>query len=169
MKFPLVQRLLVLWSWPAAAPTAEGGKPPASPPNDDPKNNGNGSSTLPSQKIANRSHVLVRFAEGTTNPSFLPGTPKAKQIHAGLNIYVADIPPGIGLSAALAQYDARGDVEYAQLDYEVQAVAMPNDPLYASHPQWDMTIIDADLAWDIETDASDVVVAVVDTGIQFDQ
>lgn len=61
------------------------------------------------------------------------------------------------------------DVLYAEPEYEMEALVEPNDSLYVSGGQWDMSIIDAELAWDIETDASDVVVAIIDTGIHFTQ
>ncbi len=41
----------------------------------------------------------------------------------------------------------------------------PNDPLWLQ--QWDMTKISAPLAWAVQNDASDVVVAVVDSGIDY--
>ncbi len=59
-----------------------------------------------------------------------------------------------------------GDVEYAEPDRILQYMATPNDPQYAN--QWhyyDTWGIHAPGAWDITTGSSNVVVAVIDTGI----
>lgn len=126
----------------------------------------------PTSGGASKTQVIIRFNNNDdaskTTPSFLPGTPRSQRIHPHLNIYVASLPPGISRSAALQKYQSRLDVVYAELDYELQTLLEPNDPLFVDGTsQWDMSIIDAELAWDIETDASDVVVAVIDTGIHF--
>src|SRR5262249_49373153 len=55
---------------------------------------------------------------------------------------------------------------YAEPDFEVEAVdTLPTDPLWSQ--QWDMAKIQAPAAWTIHNNASDVVVAVVDTGIDY--
>src|SRR5207249_11609238 len=56
-------------------------------------------------------------------------------------------------------------VFYAEPDFVVHAAAIPTDPLWSQ--QWDMTKISCPAAWDTQTDSSDVVVAVIDTGIDF--
>jgi subtilisin family serine protease len=70
-------------------------------------------------------------------------------------------------------------VKYAEPDYVVHAqVTNPNDPAYSTGELWALrnigqsggttdADIDADEAWDIRTDASAVLVAVVDTGIRY--
>ncbi len=59
---------------------------------------------------------------------------------------------------------ASGAVEYAEPDYEVQALVTPNDPSFAS--QWWLTTVRAPAAWDLTTGTSSVIVAVCDTGVQ---
>ena len=64
------------------------------------------------------------------------------------------------------QLSASPDVEYAQADYLVNALATPNDPLFSQ--QWNMTALDMERAWDINPGASSsIVVAVVDSGAAF--
>ena len=58
---------------------------------------------------------------------------------------------------------ASGAVEYAEPDYEVQALATPNDPSFAA--QWWLTNVRAPAAWDVTTGTSSVIVAVCDTGV----
>jgi serine protease len=67
-------------------------------------------------------------------------------------------------AAALAQHAA---VEYAQPAYRVRAMAVPNDPLYATR-QWNLPLINLERAWDLQPrDAPQIIVAVLDTGIAY--
>jgi len=55
-------------------------------------------------------------------------------------------------------------IEYVELDYVGQGGGtVPNDPNYGS--QWHLPKIDAPNAWDITTGSSNVIVAVLDTGL----
>ncbi len=64
------------------------------------------------------------------------------------------------------QYEAASAVfEYAEPNYYVHAALTPNDPLWAS--QWGLSKVGADLAWDIELGSRSMIVAVVDTGIDY--
>ncbi len=58
-----------------------------------------------------------------------------------------------------------GLVEYAEPDYVSKLNAIPNDPRYGD--LYGMTLSNAPAAWDIRTDASSVIVAVVDTGVNY--
>jgi serine protease len=61
----------------------------------------------------------------------------------------------------------RPDVEYAQADYRVYPRFVPNDSLY-QQLQWNLRDISLERAWDIQRGASsDVIVAVLDSGIAF--
>jgi serine protease len=80
----------------------------------------------------------------------------------------------------ISELSARGDVEYAEPNYIVHAIAFPNDPSYGQ--LWGLNNtgqsilgvrgtlgadISAPYAWDISTGSTDYVVAVVDTGIDY--
>jgi subtilisin family serine protease len=83
----------------------------------------------------------------------------------------------------MKKYQDSGLVEYAEPDYfSYTAVTSPNDPYYNSGKLWGLNNygqnygpgsgtpdadIDAPEAWDILTSASNVVVAVLDTGIRY--
>ena len=58
---------------------------------------------------------------------------------------------------------ASGAVAWAEPDYEVQALATPNDPDYSQ--QWWLPDVHAPGAWDITTGRSNIIVAVCDTGV----
>ncbi|HUS71217.1 MAG TPA: S8 family peptidase [Anaerolineae bacterium] len=54
-------------------------------------------------------------------------------------------------------------VEYAELDYVVHATIIPNDYYYDW--QWGLAKIQAPAAWDQTTGTSDLIIAIVDTGV----
>ena len=56
-------------------------------------------------------------------------------------------------------------VEYAELDFYMKTTAIPNDSDY--NQLYGMPLSNAPAAWDVRTDASSVVVAVVDTGVNY--
>jgi thermitase len=62
---------------------------------------------------------------------------------------------------------ARGDVEFAGYNHILYAIIVPNDPHYnePDPSQWALPKIEAPAAWDISTGSSDVIVAVVDSGL----
>ncbi len=61
-------------------------------------------------------------------------------------------------------FTARNDVEFAEPNYLLLPNRLPNDPLYSQY-QWNLPLIKADKAWDINLGKSSIVVAVVDTGV----
>jgi subtilisin family serine protease len=60
--------------------------------------------------------------------------------------------------------EANPDVEYVEKNYIVYADLTPNDPRYDQQPY--LSVIDAPLAWNTETGDSNVVIAVLDTGVE---
>ncbi|GAB4170941.1 MAG: hypothetical protein Fur0032_10000 [Terrimicrobiaceae bacterium] len=81
------------------------------------------------------------------------------------------------LLAAMA--DGSKPVVAAEPDYIYKALATPNDPKYLDGSLWGLhntgqnsgtadADIDAPEAWDVRRDASNVIVAVIDTGINYD-
>lgn len=82
------------------------------------------------------------------------------------------------LESHLAALRASGLYDYVEPDYIVTSNATPNDPRYASGELWGLhnvgqdagsndADIDAPEAWDVRTSASNIVVAVIDTGVRY--
>lgn len=67
---------------------------------------------------------------------------------------------------AAREFEARGDVEYAEPNYLAYAFMVPNDPYYSL--QWHLKQIGMEQAWDVSSGASTTVVAVIDTGIAYE-
>lgn len=117
-----------------------------------------------------RGSVIVKFKDQATRAgidaaaSQLSGDLVTRAPHA--NFDILDIPADLDPEAAAAAMRARANVEYAQPRYVNHAMARPNDPLYGN--QWNFPAIDMERAWDIQPGASsDIVVAVLDTGMAF--
>ena len=83
---------------------------------------------------------------------------------AGLErIYRLDYDGAIPLGHAVALLAADPNVEYAEPDYVARAARIPNDAEY--NQQWALGKISAPAAWDVSTGSSDVVIAVIDSGL----
>jgi parallel beta-helix repeat protein len=97
----------------------------------------------------------------------LKRTPKAVQIPDLGRIYniQLDCESRQSLEEALAEYRNDPNVEYAELNYIVSTNSIPNDPLYPG--QWSLDKISAQGAWNIYTGSSQIVVAVLDTGVDY--
>lgn len=80
----------------------------------------------------------------------------------GIDVYCLVLPER-GLGPALAAYRANPNVVYAELNFLAYALHTPNDPLYAH--QWGPEVIQAPSAWDVIRSASEVTIAVVDSGV----
>lgn len=107
--------------------------------------------------------LIVRFRGA---PRLLPGTAAPRALVPGSGVHLVPTPAGVSVERALARYRAMPEVAYAEPDFVVRADALPSDPAFATQ-QWDLATIAAPAAWDVTTDASSVVVAVVDTGIDY--
>jgi thermitase len=112
--------------------------------------------------------ILVKFKPGTATPS-AQGALRAQGLRA-MDVSPHDgvmrvqVPPGQEAEAiaALAQ---REDVEIASYNHIIYAETDPNDPYYYSGYQWALAKIDAPGAWDMTTGSGDVMVAIVDSGL----
>jgi subtilisin family serine protease len=63
-------------------------------------------------------------------------------------------------------FKARAEVEFAELDRLHPAQQMiPNDPLYGNENSWSLPKVDALDAWTINTGSSNVIIAVLDSGV----
>jgi subtilisin family serine protease len=110
------------------------------------------------------SRVLVRFRNGAA-PVFLPGSAPAIAFPGDGNLHLVNTPPGLSVFETVRRYQANPNVLYAEPDYVVQIDSVPTDPGW--NQQWDMVKIAAPMAWNTQTDSSTLVIAIIDTGINF--
>lgn len=134
----------------------------------------------PNLEVPNTGEIIVKYLEAETDtPAKLAAARgRVAALHARTSARVErqlesqrgtaellSLPPGTDLAKVLESYLASEDVEYAQPNYLYEPTQIPNDPRYPL--QWAMPKISAPAAWDTRTDASNVVVAVIDTGIDY--
>lgn len=94
------------------------------------------------------------------------------------DLEIVSMPPSISRTALLAQYQQNDAVAYAELDRTVRAQAAPNDLYYLNGNLWHLNnvgqqngIAGADIkalpAWDKQTSAAGIIVAVIDSGVRY--
>jgi subtilisin family serine protease len=125
--------------------------------------------------------LLVKFKAGT--PDYIQ-----TEIHRGVGASVlrrfkADprlehvrIPVGEDLDSVIAYYSTRADVQYVQKNLIYHTVeTIPNDPVFAQQWGWKNTLVNDDpmasvnatFAWDKTTGRFTVVVADIDSGVDY--
>jgi len=86
------------------------------------------------------------------------------------NRFLVKLQEGLGLTEALARLSSLPEVDYAEpngLVHSFQAQRFtPNDRLFSL--QWNMRMVDAERTWGIQKGDPSVAVAVLDTGIAFE-
>ncbi|MBU5611323.1 CARDB domain-containing protein [Geomonas azotofigens] len=115
--------------------------------------------------------IIVKFKQGVTAHAKEKlhqrhGTAAGKDFPR-LNMQQVKVKKGMTVEETLAAIKADPDVEYAEPDYAVEASAVPNDEYWRSGHLWGLDRINAPAAWDITTGSSETVVAVIDTGIDY--
>jgi len=82
---------------------------------------------------------------------------------------LVELAPGRKVENALRAFNNRPEILYAGPNYKLEVMSTePNDPYWTSGDLSGLKNIDANDAWDIATDAEDVIVAVIDTGIFYE-
>ena len=105
------------------------------------------------------------------------GSSVVKKYEIVPNLELVTLPKGLSVQEAIQQYMSDPNVEYAEPNYIIRASALPNDQYFRN--QWALNNdgtyaggtsgadIKAPSAWDITTGSSSVVIAVLDTGIDY--
>jgi subtilisin family serine protease len=153
-------------------------------------------SLLDSSDVYKQNELIVRFADPdsaaqvATGPwstqtvrsmmssSIIPGA-EVKRVYDGIKsgLSVVKLPQGTSVFSALARFNGSGNVVYAEPNYKYRLFLVPNDPNYPEQWALDNTgqtggtpdaDIDADQAWDITTGNPEIVIAVVDSGIDYE-
>ncbi|MDX2147760.1 MAG: S8 family serine peptidase [Planctomycetota bacterium] len=93
-----------------------------------------------------------------------PITIQPENIH---KYVVIRLPAGVTENQMHAFLMGTGDYEYAEPNYIVYPVLVPNDASYSTQ-QYAHQRVNSEPAWDITTGSSSVIIAITDTGIQLD-
>ncbi len=138
----------------------------------------------PSARRAQRfapDRVLIRFRPAATKEQqqqlrATTGASKVKEFRIVQGLQLLRLPAGVRLADALRQYRRSPNVLYAEPDYKVSILRSPDDPAFSS--QWALhntgqnggtsgADIHAPEAWELTTGSADVVVGIIDTGVDY--
>lgn len=124
--------------------------------------------------------VLVKPKPGValSVPNLLLGATVTQTFARIGRLQVVQLPAGQSVSNALAVLRQSNQVEYAEPDYIVRSLAEPNDFRFFDGTLWNLkntgqlggkprADIDAPAGWDIKTTATDIIIAVIDTGVRY--
>jgi subtilisin family serine protease len=125
--------------------------------------------------------VLVRFRPGTTQDSMTAAHSAVQgqvlhEFRSVARLQVVGLGQGASVQAALHWYKQDPNVLYAEPDYIVKVLTTPNDPQFSA--QWNLNNtgqnggtpgadIHAPAAWALSTGRSNVVIGVIDTGVDY--
>jgi subtilisin family serine protease len=125
--------------------------------------------------------LLVKFKAGISESEKINlhgkhGSTRIKNFKS-LGIEHVKLKKDKSVEDAFSDYLADSNVEYAEPNYHIEADIIPNDPYFTNY-LWNLrnvgqtggtsnADVNAPEAWDIETGDSSVVVAVIDTGIDY--
>ena len=112
-----------------------------------------------SEEMIQRAHAIL----GTRTLKYYPLT----------GIYLIDVPENLSLKEGIEKLRKMNAIEFVEPNYKVQSAMTPNDPMFSQ--LWGMknnsysgVDVGATEMWDVSTGSNKVVVAVIDTGIQYD-
>ncbi|MHB9109636.1 MAG: S8 family serine peptidase [Armatimonadota bacterium] len=75
------------------------------------------------------------------------------------------LPPGMTVEVGIVRYKKIRGVAHVQPNYAYHTSGTPDDPMFDR--LWGMTKINAPAAWDISTGSAEIVVADIDTGVDY--
>ena len=86
----------------------------------------------------------------------------------GIDTAVVALPPERPLGLAARDFAAEAGVRHAEPNYRFRAASVPDDPDYGGAGLWGLDAIEAPAAWATTTGSDEVIVGIVDTGIDYD-
>jgi Tol biopolymer transport system component/subtilisin family serine protease len=113
--------------------------------------------------------LLVKFKQGVSSTS-----KQAVNTSIGASVLKefsfigwqhVQLPQGMSVAQGIADYKQMENVVAAEPNYAVQLASVPNDPLFGN--QYGLQKIQAPTAWNTTTGSSNVVIAVLDTGVDY--
>ncbi|NQV32795.1 MAG: S8 family serine peptidase, partial [Phycisphaeraceae bacterium] len=107
----------------------------------------------------------------------MPGAEAKRELTRVVSgLVVVDLPDFTSVQEAISLFNAESRVIYAEPEYRINVLAIPNDPRFPE--QWNLNnegqtggLFGADInapeGWDINNDANEIIVAVLDTGVDY--
>jgi len=122
-----------------------------------------------SDNLGDFDEIMVKFKPLTDESEILlfNSTLGVKQVNKikKIGIQHIKIPSDKSSEEILSAYREANIVEFAEPNYTYRASVVPNDTRFSE--QWNLSIINANLAWDVTVGSPKVIVAVIDSGIDY--
>lgn len=117
--------------------------------------------------------LLVKFRNGVTHAQAAAAVGRkgaaAKRVLTPDGLVQVELPPGISMDAAIDSLNALPDVEYATPNGYAHAFSVPNDSVIGKFDlAWNLRNVGAFAAWDVVTGDPKIVLAIIDTGIAYE-
>ena len=116
--------------------------------------------------------VLVRFRPGAplARRNAIVGATGGRVLRRleELNVHRVRVASGSSVASAIAAFRLQSDVLSAEPNFIRQIALTTNDPYWADGTLWGLRKIQADGAWGLSTGSATVVVADIDTGVNYD-
>ncbi|HEY9722218.1 MAG TPA: S8 family peptidase [Oscillatoriaceae cyanobacterium] len=122
-----------------------------------------GTPTYTTQSVSNSDGVIIHYKSGTEHVQSVGGA--TAHTMALSNTYVYRAKSASERAAILAAALKNPNVAYAEPDHIYHVTSAPNDPDYSQ--QWDLPAIQMEQAWGITKGSSTIVIASVDTGVDY--
>lgn len=112
--------------------------------------------------------ILVKPKADTTDADFRSivqahGSKENGVVH-GINVRILNVPED-KMERVLDALKHNPHIEFAEPDFIATASYVPNDPYYSAGYQWHHARIQSPQAWDVSQGQTNVIVAVLDTGV----
>src|SRR5687768_15034305 len=120
-----------------------------------------GANAEPGKRV--EGEILVGL-KGNAEPNSL-GIGKVAGRHDKLKVARIKLKAGLTVEAAIAALHSRADIEFAEPNFIRQKSTAPNDTYY--YQQYAPIRAQADKAWEIWQPKGKAVIAIVDTGVQY--
>ena len=122
-------------------------------------------------KVFVEDELLVKYKGGTVSAA-------ARSINAQIGANVLEefpdlgwqrvkIPANLSVNRAISTYKDFADIAEAQPNFYYHLLATPNDPQYTNPAMYGLLKLSAPAAWDLWTGSANTVVAIIDTGINY--
>lgn len=133
-----------------------------------------GSLNLEQTQAMVANHLIIKKRDGLSQIEYtnlltqIGGSPEDSLYGSDAQIVAFGDPNIDTISNAMHLLGKFADaIEYAEPNYLVHTMLEPNDPNYDNNSQWGLLEIQAAEGWDIRTSASNIVVAIIDTGVRY--
>lgn len=116
------------------------------------------------KRIEKKNIVISRHRLGSAREIF----PQTKNSRRAKRYYQIEVPEGMNIDSVIQELEADPEVEWAEpvITFSTEAI-QPNDPEYIDKNRQYLNILNLEEAWSTHTGSEDVVIAIVDTGVDY--